>query len=210
MRLAGVLQSAILLIAILLLCSSIQAQEPGDIAIPSMNGPNMDVPAPQISPPNMDMPAPNPIPLSKPVSNPSQAPNQAGNTSFGFSSNQTQTAQTQQETDQTDVSGKWSVMFDDGTDISLDLNLWSSGENRVMGFGTLTEKGSKSSVTVSGSVADQELKLTAKPSSTVYSNSMFDEYGLDLFKINDTLSGTYVLKSGGQSVGKGNATALKQ
>ncbi len=41
------------------------------------------------------------------------------------------------------VSGKWSIQFNDGTDRSLDLNLWPSGGTRIMGYGTLTEKGAK-------------------------------------------------------------------
>ncbi len=109
-----------------------------------------------------------------------------------------------------DVSGKWSIKFDRRTDRSLDLNLWSSGENRILGYGTLTLQGTKYSVTASGSVAEQELILATKSSTPEYATQRFDEYDLDLFMVNNTLSGTYVLRSGGQSVGEGNATAIKQ
>jgi hypothetical protein len=207
--------ASILLGALLLSCLSIQAHavgpgEAGDIAVPSISAPNMDVPAPIISAPNMDTPKPIPKPISKTVvklsnNNPSQALNQTGNTS----SNQTQLTQIQQETKPINVSGKWSIKFSDGTDRSLDLNLWSSGGNRIMGYGTLTEEGAKNSVTASGSVTTQELSLIAKSAVPEHANQKYDEYDLNLFMVNDTLSGTYVLKSGGQSLGKGNATAVK-
>jgi hypothetical protein len=203
MRLASILLSAILLS-----CLSIQshAGEADDIAVPSMNVPNMNMPEPLISRPNMDMPEPNPKPLVKPNNNPNQALNQTGN----MSSNQTQVIQIQQEVKPMDVSGKWSIKFNDGTDRSLDLNLWSSSGTRIMGYGTLTEEGAKNSVTASGSVTAQELTLTAKSAAPEYANQKYDEYDLDLFMVNNTLSGTYVLKSGGQSLGNGNATAVKQ
>ena len=79
-----------------------------------------------------------------------------------------------------------------------------------MGYGTVTEEGTKTSLTASGSVTAQELKLIAKSATSEYANQRYDEYDLDLFMVNNTLSGTYVLKSGGQPLGKGNATAVKQ
>lgn len=198
MRLASILLSSILLS-----CLSIYAHagDPGDIAEPSMNVPNMDMPKPLISGPNMDMPEPKPKLLVKPNNNPNPTLNQTGN----ISSNQTQ------EVKPIDVSGKWSIKFDDRTDKSLDLTLWSStGTTRIMGFGTLKEEGTKNSMTATGSVATQELILTAKLATPEYANQKYDEYDLDLFMVNNTLSGTYVLKSGGQFLGKGNATAVKQ
>jgi hypothetical protein len=207
MRLASILLSALLLS-----CLSIQVHASGSddagyvIAVPSINAPNMDVPAPRISAPNMDMPAPNPKPLVKPKNNANQALNQTGN----MSSNQTQVTQIQQEVKPMNVSGKWSIKFDDSTGRLLDLNLWSSSGTRIMGYGTLTEEGAKNSVTASGSVTEQELTLIAKSATPEYANQRYDEYDLDLFMINYTLSGTYVLKSGGQLLVKGNATAVKQ
>jgi hypothetical protein len=198
MRLASILLSSILLS-----CLSIHAHagDPGDIAVPSMNVPNMDMPKPLISGPNMDVPEPKSKLLVKPNNNPNPTLNQTGN----ISSNQTQ------EVKPIDVSGKWSIKFDDRTDKSLDLTLWSStGTTRIMGFGTLNEEGTKNSMTATGSVATQELILTAKLATPEYANQKYDEYELDLFMVNNTLSGTYVLKSGGQFLGKGNATAVKQ
>jgi hypothetical protein len=211
MRPASVLLSAIL--AILLSCVSVHAYGgmPGDIAVPSMSVPNMDMPKPLVTRPNMDVPEPTPKPLVEPSSDLNPALNQTGNTS----SNQTQTAQAQQKAEPMDVSpmdvsGKWSVKFDDGTGRSLDLTLWSSaGAARIMGFGTLTEDGTENSVTASGSVTEQKLRLTAKLATPEDADLEYDECNLDLFMINDTLSGTYILRSGGQFLGEGNATAVK-
>ncbi len=210
MRPASVLLSAIsvLLSAILLSCASAQAYygEPGDIAVPSVGVPNMDMPKPLSTRPNMDMPDPTPKPLAKPNDN-IPALNQTGSTS----SNQTQETQIEQKAKPLDVSGKWSIKFDDGAGRALGLTLWSStGAARIMGFGTLTEKGMANPVTASGSVTEQELRLTAKLATPEYSNLNYDECYLDLSTINDTLSGTYILRSGGQFIGEGNATAAKQ
>jgi hypothetical protein len=208
MRPASVLLSAILLSCVSL-CISVQAYggEPGDIAVPSMSIPNMDMPEPIVSKPNMDMPETKHQPLVEPHSDLSPAPNQTGN----VSANPAQATQIQQKANPIDVSGKWSIRFDDGTDMSLDLTLWSSAEaTRIMGFGTLTEKGIENSVTASGSATEQKLKLTAKLATPEYANLKYDEFNLDLFRANDTLSGTYVLRSGGQFLGEGNATAVKQ
>jgi hypothetical protein len=183
MRLASIL----LLPIILLSCLSIQVHgDAGDIAEPSMPVPDMSVPAPHISAPTMDVPAPNPKPLDKPKSNPIQAFNKTGNTS----STQAQVTQIQQEVQPMNVSGKWSIKFNDGTDRSLDLNLWPSGGTRIMGYGTLTEEGAKNSVTASGSVTGQELTLIAKSATPEYANQKYDEYDLDLLMVNNTLSGT--------------------
>lgn len=218
MRPASVLLSAIsvLLSAILLSCISAHAYsgEPGDIATPSTPVPNMDMPKPLITKPNMDMPDPTPKPLSslnKPNDNKLNdnisIPNQTGNTS----SNQTQETQIEQKAEPINASGKWSIRFDDSTDRSLGLTLWSStGATRIMGFGTLTEKGIANAVTASGSVTEQELRLTTKLATPEYSNLNYDECNLDLFKKNNTLSGTYVLRSGGQFIGEGNVTAVRQ
>jgi hypothetical protein len=198
---------SILLLSILLSCLSIQAYgDVGDIAVSSMPVPNMNVPEPSISAPNMDMPVTHPKPLARPNNNPNQALNQSGNKS----SNQAQVTQIQQELMPMNVSGKWSIKFDDGTDRSLDLNIWSSGGDRIMGYGTLTEEGAKNSVAVSGSVTTKELTLIAKSAAPEYANQNYDEYDLDMFMVNNTMSGSYVLKSGGKTLVKGNATAVNQ
>jgi hypothetical protein len=150
----------------------------------------------------MDMPKPETKSLIEPNNNTIQT-KPTGN----MSPNQTQASQKPQTMD---VSGKWSIKFDKRTDRSLDLNLWSSGGKRIMGYGTLTEVGTKYSVTASGSINGQELTLTTKSSTPEYATKKFDEYDLDLFMANNTLSGTYVLSSDGLSSGEGNATAIKQ
>jgi hypothetical protein len=207
MRLTSILLSALLLSYFSIQAHADGSGEPGDIAVPSISVPNMDVPAPLISAPNMDMPAPNPKPLGKPSKNPNQAFNKTGN----VSSNQTQVTQIQQTPKSMNVSGKWSIMFNDSPDRSLVLNLWSAASgNIIMGYGTLIEAGASNSVTASGSASAQELKLTAKLADSDYTKQKNKECDLDLFMVNSTLSGTYVLKSGGQFLGKGNVTAAKE
>ncbi len=191
----------------MLSCASSHAYSdgPGDIAMPSADVPNMDMPKPIISKPNMDMPDPTPKPLSEPAGdNPTRS--QTGNTS----SNQTQATQIKQKAEPINVSGKWAIKLDDGADRSLGLTLWSSaGANRIMGFGSLIEQGTENSVTARGSVTEKELILTAKLATPEYANLNYDECDLDLLMVNDTLSGTYILRSGGQFIGEGNATAVK-
>ena len=194
----------IILSSILLSCLSIQALalDPGDIAEPSISAPDMTMPVPTITGPNMDMPKPEARSLIEPDTNITQT-KPTGN----MSPNQTQASQ---KPEIMDVSGKWSIKFDKRTDRSLDLNLWASGKNGILGYGTMTEVGAKYSVTASGSINGQELTLTTKSSTPEYATKKFDEYDLDLFMANNTLSGTYVLSSDGLSLGEGNATAIKQ
>jgi len=190
MRLASIMLSAILLS-----CLSIQAHavDAGVIAVPSMNVPNMN------------MPDPNPKPLVKLNNNPNQALNQTVN----MSPNQTKAAQMQQDVEPMDVSGKWLIKFNDRTDSSLTLTIWSSGGTKIMGYGTLIEDGAENSLTARGSVTAQGLTLTAKLAAPEYANQKFDEYYLDMFMANNTMSGTYVLELSGQSQGNGNVTAVK-
>jgi hypothetical protein len=201
MRLVCILLSAILLTGLLIQAHAI---EPGAIAVPSMSVPNMDMPQPRITP-NMDMPDPKPKQPVKPDDSLDQTLNQTGSSS----DNQTQATQTPQEVMPMDVSGRWSIRFDEGSGRSLNVNLWSSSGNRILGYGTLNEGSAPQSVTVSGSVTGQELLLSTKPATPEYANQKNDEYDLDLFMANNTLSGTYVLRSGEQSVVNGNATATK-
>jgi hypothetical protein len=199
----------LILSSILLSCLSIQALalDPGDIAEPGISAPDMTMPVPTItgpasSGPNMDMPKPEIKSLIEPDNNTIQT-KPTGN----MSPNQTQGSQKPQTME---VSGKWSIRFDKRTDRSLDLNLWASGKNGILGYGTLTEEGAKYSVTASGSINRQELILTTKSATPEYAAKKSDEYDLDLFMANNTLSGTYVLSSDGLSLGEGNATAIKQ
>ena len=194
---------------------SVSAHELGSLVKPS---PDLAVPIktptakPRVAPdergpikpvstgPNMSMPDPVPKPLVNPNNNSNQTLNQTGN----------QSSSQPPESRPVDLSGKCSVKFDDSAGKSLDLILLSAGSDRIMGTGTLVEDGTKIPVTASGTIADQEVILTAKTVVGKYVNQIDREYDLDLFMSNNALSGTYVLKSGGKFLGKGNATVVKQ
>ena len=188
--------ASLLLFAILLSCLSFQtcALEPGEIAAPSIKAPNMNMPTPIITSPSMNTPEPK------------NNPNQTGSTIAN--QNQVTTAIPN------DVSGKWSIRFDDRPDRSLDLTLWSSGRTKVMGYGTLTKGGTGNSVTASGSFAEEELILAVKSAESEDAREKYEEYDLDLFVVNNTanntLTGTYILSSGGEFLGDGNARAVKR
>jgi hypothetical protein len=178
----------------------------------SQSAVNMDVSAtkPRIPPderpivasgssgPNMSMPDSSPKPLVKPNTT---ANNQTSNASASL-------AQAQPEIMLIEVSDKWSVKFNDSTNRSLDLILFTNQE-RVMGSGTLVEDGTKIPLTASGSVSAKELTLTAKTVIGDYVNQIDRQFDLDLLMVNSTLSGTYLLKSAGKFLGKGNATMAK-
>jgi hypothetical protein len=185
---------ASLLLLALLLSYQTCAMEPGEIAAPSIKAPNMNMPKPIITSPNMHMPEPN--------NNPNQT------VSTITDRNQVTKAIPN------DLSGKWSIKFDDRPDRSLDLTLWSSGRTKIMGYGTLTKGGSGNSVTASGSFAEKELVLAVQSAELEYAKEKYDEYDLDLFVVNNTanntLTGTYILTFGGEFVGDGNATAVKR
>lgn len=151
--------------------------------------------------PNMSMPDPSPKPLANPNNNSTQTIDQTENQS---------SSQPQPEAKSMDLGGKWSVKFNDSTGKSLDLILLSVGSDRTMGSGTLVENGTRIPVTASGTIADQAVTLTTKTVVGDYVNQIDKEYDLDFSMANNTLSGTYVLKSGGKFLGKGNATAVKQ
>lgn len=189
--------ASLLLFAILLSCLSHQtcSIEPGAIAVPSISAANMDMPTPIITSPSMDMPEPKP----KSQVNPNDDHNQSLNKTNDISANQN------------DVSGKWSIKFNDRPDSLLDLTLWSSGRAKIMGYGTLTKRGAGNSVTASGSLAGEELILTVKSAESEYASQKYDEYDLDLYVINNnTMSGTYIQISGGDFLGQGDATAFKR
>ncbi len=199
MRSAGILLSAILLVC---LSTPVHAIDPGDIAAPSMNVPDMSMPKPLVSKPNMDMPVAKPKPLVKPGSGLSPSLNHTASTLSN---------KTQQDAQQVDVSGKWSIKFEDGANSSLALTLWSSADTiTVMGFGILTEGGIDNPVTATGSATARELRLIIKSATSKYINKIYDECDLNLLLSNNTAKGTYALMSGGQLSSAGNATAVKQ
>ncbi|MDQ1262153.1 MAG: hypothetical protein QG575_1334 [Euryarchaeota archaeon] len=192
--------ASLLLFAMLLSCLSFQACaiEAGDIAAPSIKAANMKMPKPIITSPNMDMPEPKKELQVIPDSNANQIDNQ--------------TQVTKGESD--DLSGKWSIKFGDRPDRSLDLTLWSSGRTKIMGYGTLTKGSTSSSVTVSGSLAGEELTLAVQSAESESSGQKSDKYDLSLIMANNTsnntMSGTYILSVGGEFMGDGNITAIKR
>lgn len=124
--------------------------------------------------------------------------------------------QTESKTDdQSDnLSGKWSIRFEDRPDRLLDLTLWSSGKTKFMGYGTLTKESKSNSVTASGSLEADELTLTVQSAESEYSGQIPDKYDIILSRANSSsinaMSGTYVLSSGGEYVGDGKAMAVKR
>jgi hypothetical protein len=106
------------------------------------------------------------------------------------------------------VDGKWAVQLDQGNgfmDLRLVQNPGISPEE-VMVFGTLGSK--KITVTGSGSVDNETLRMTAKTVVADKINKIDRKYELELFKANDTLSGGYQIFEGVQ-ITKGNATAIR-
>jgi hypothetical protein len=186
--------ASLLLLPILLSFVSFQACaiEAGVIAVPSIAAPNMDMPTPKITSPNMGIPQPKQV--QQDISD--------------SSANQTE-AKTDDQSD--DLSGKWSIKFDNLPDRSLDLTLWSSGRTKIMGYGTLAKGSISNSVTVSGSIAGEELMLAVQSADSEYSGQQnSDKYDLSLFQANNTMSGAYILSVGGEFMGEGNATAIKR
>jgi hypothetical protein len=185
--------ASLLLLAILISCASFQACaiEPGDIAAPSIAAPNMEMPTPKITSPNMGTPEPKPVKQDISESKANQTEDKIDD-----------------ESD--DLSGKWSIKFDNLPDRSLDLTLWSSGRTKIMGYGTLAKGSTSNSVTVRGSIAGEELMLSVQSADSDYSGQNSDEYDLSLFQANSTMSGTYILSVGGEFMGDGNATAIKR
>jgi hypothetical protein len=147
---------------------------------------------------NMSMPDPSPKPLIKPNTT---AINQTSNSSSTLT-------QAQPVVKLIDVSGKWFVKFNESINRSLELILFAS-QDRVMGSGTLVEDGAKIPLTASGSVSANELLLTAKTVIGDYVNQIDRQFELDLFMSQGTLSGTFLLKSAGKFLAKGNATMAK-
>jgi hypothetical protein len=151
----------------------------------------MDMPTPKITSPNMGMPQPKQVQQDISASSANQ---------------------TEDKTDQSDdLSGKWSIKFANLPDRSLDLTLWSSGRTKIMGYGTLAKGSISNSVTVSGSIAGEELMLAVQSADSEYSGQQnSDKYDLSLFQANNTMSGTYILSVEGEFMGEGNATAIKR
>ena len=186
--------TSLLLFAILFSCVSFQACaiEPGDIAAPSIAAPHMEMPTPKITSPHLGMPEPKQV--QQDISD-SKA-NHTDDKIFDQSD---------------DLSGKWSIKFVNLPDRSLDLTLWSSGRDKIMGYGTLAKGSTSNSVTVSGSIAGEELMLSVQSADSEYSGQQnSDKYDISLFQANNTMSGTYILSVGGEFMGEGKATGIKR
>ncbi len=200
MRLASLLSFAILLSGISFQTCAI---EPGDIAEPSIKAANMKMPKPIITSPNMGIPEP----IQKQQVIPDSNANQTSDKITDL------IPVTAAKSD--DLSGKWSIKFDDRPDRSLDLTLWSSGKTKIMGYGTLTKGSTGNSVTASGSLAGEELILAVQSAESEYAGQNSDRYDLSLILANNTsnsnstMLGTYILSVGGEFMGDGNATASK-
>lgn len=200
MRLAGNLLAVVMAwiaIGAIIACISIPAGaiDPGTIAVPSITGANMDMPEPLITPPSMDMAEPsNRVEVVESKKEP-----------FSEGSPFNETAPSEAD----NVSGDWSVRFDNRGDVSLGLTLWPAGGNKVMGFGSLKEGAVNNSFSASGSILGDQLVLTARSAAPKFEGQRYDQCDLELFLKNDTLSGTYMLKWEGATKDAGNATAVR-
>lgn len=177
------------LLAIIFMCSYpvAQAIEEGAIAQPSMPVPNMDMPKPVIKAPATGQMDEKSNEQSADNSS-SPAPNEADDA----------------------ISGKWAIRFEDQRDRSLDMTLWSSGKDKIMGYGTLTKNGAEISMTASGSLRENELVMVVKSGQAELGSADYSEYDLDMLVENSTLSGTYTLSSGTGASINGNVTAIKR
>ncbi len=116
--------------------------------------------------------------------------------------------ESEQEPEIMDVEGKWTVRLD-GTGISINpLNLIQTGQS-LMGSGTLNDDGSKIPVTATGSVSGDAVKLHIWTVVSEYGNKIDKSADLDLVQADKTVSGSYQLYSGEETVGSGNATASR-
>ena len=141
---------------------------------------------------NMRVPDTKPIPLAQPTEAlAAEAPQES-----------------EQEPEILDVEGKWTVRLD-GTAISINpLNLIQTGQS-LMGSGTLNEDGSKIPVTATGSVSGDAVKLHIWTVVSEYGNKIDKSTDLDLVQADKTVSGSYQLYSGEETIGSGNATASR-
>jgi hypothetical protein len=171
------------------------ALDPGTIAVPSITGANMDMPKPLITPPTMDMPnASSKVTVVEGKKDP---------LADGSPFNETEAG------DADRVSGEWRVRFAGRSDVSLGLNLWASGIDKVMGFGSLVEGAANNSFSASGSILGDNLVLSARSAAPKFEGQRYDQCDLDLILANDTLSGIYILRWQGEEKDRGNATAMR-
>lgn len=182
----------------LLSCISIEANalDPGTIAVPSITGSNMDMPKPLITPPSMEMPhdSSSKVMVVEGKKDPFWD---------GSPFNETKSS------DADKVNGEWPIRFVNRSDVSLSLTLWASGENKIMGFGSLKENAASNSFSASGSVYNNKLILSARSAAPKFEGQRYDQCDFDLIVLNNTLTGTYILKWENKAQDMGNATAVR-
>lgn len=177
------------------------ALEEGEIAQPSMPVPNMQMPTPKITAPNMN--APDSGSALKSTESASAAPQING------SGQATGTQATSEEEEEADpVSGKWSVRFEELRDRSLDLTLWKSGREMIMGYGTLISGGDETAMTATGSLDGQDLSLSVRSADVELGGQSYSQYDFIMRAENGTLQGSYMLTEGELQAGSGNATGM--
>jgi hypothetical protein len=113
-----------------------------------------------------------------------------------------------QEPEILDVEGKWTVKLEQAAVSINPLNLIQTGQS-LMGSGTLNEDGSKIPVTATGSVSSDAMSLHIWTVVSEYGNKIDKSTDLDLVQADKTVSGSYQLYSGEETIGSGNATASR-
>ena len=107
-----------------------------------------------------------------------------------------------------DVEGKWTVKLEQAGISINPLNLIQTGQS-LMGSGTFNEEGSKIPVTATGSVSGDAVRLHIWTVVSEYGNQIDKSADLDLVQADKTVSGSYQLYSGEETIGSGNATASR-
>jgi hypothetical protein len=149
---------------------------------------------PTVSGPNMQMPDPSPKPLAQSTTQVVVEP----------ASSQVEP----QESEIMEVEGKWTVRLDN-TGTTLNPLTLIQTEKSVMGMGTLNEQNTKLQVSAKGSVSKNTMSLDIWTIVAEYGNKIDKHIELELVKVDRVISGSYEMYSGEDLIGKGNATATR-
>lgn len=154
---------------------------------------------PTVSGPNMQMPDPTPKPLGQSTT---QAASEAAVVEASA------TVVEPQEPEIMDVEGKWTIRLEDN---GATLNPFTiiQTEDSVMGMGTLNEQNSKLQVSAKGSVTKNAMSLEVWTIMSEYGNKIDKSINLELVKVDRVISGSYEMYSGVDLIGQGNATASR-
>ncbi len=155
--------------------------------------------------PNMDMPETKPVPLAS--ASTAGAEGQAEITAADADVQEDQVPPEPEEPAVMDVGGKWTVGLKE-IGSSMDLILIQSGE-RIMGSGTLNDRGSKIPLVASGSVSGNSFTLNVETVVGKYVNQIDKRFSLDLVKVERQVSGSYEAYSGESLDGEGKVTASR-